>query len=814
MPFSRSFFKNIDRKMNFSIHKISYILLAFFFTISCNTVKYLEDDQTYLRQNSIQFSKGSKIKNKSALEYELTTLYKQIPNQDFFWASRRYFYYSQFDTLGRNKIGKSWKKFEGRRLAEAPVFFEEDKAKKTAETMKYFLQNKGYFYADTDYFFEHNKKRQKTDVTYVVSPGGRYTIDTIAFLSQDKKVEKILNEIADESFLKKGKPVDVNLYNQEVARITKHLRNSGYAYFQPQFISGLEGLDSSNLKVDLELQVYPPKNKDEHQVYRVGDITLFPRYGQEFNVNQEPDTTIAGVHFVTNGYPFRVKPKTLLNSISLKKGALYKREDENNTNIQLSSLGVFNFVTIRAEEDSLQTGVLNFKILLTQNKKWEFGADFDINQAERQGEVVNRNLIGVSVRPSLRSRNLFRGAELLVSSIDFGIELAPFQDTVLNTLDFKIQGDLYLPRFTDYFGFWKGLSKLGVVKKGYYDALLGRANSKFSMSYNYYTLLDYYSYNLVNFSYGYEVQTSQKSRFFVNNLGVDFLLPDPKPRFDTILMQNPFLENSFSRQLLTGFLLRDFTYVYSPPLNRVGGTWYFEGTAEMSGLEIFALNKLVNGISGSSSVWKLWDVDFSQYFRIDLDLRRYWQWRNNQTLVGRVSGGLIVPFGNSQEAPYVKQFFVGGPQSVRGWYARGIGPGSHFDLTTTDLNQRNLYYQTGDIKLEWNVEYRFHMFRPLNLFDFNGAFFLDGGNIWTIEEDPDGENKREGTKFQIQNTFKQMAVSVGTGFRMDFTYFIFRVDFGKLIRRNYPDPVTGSYWVEDWRLWKDVAWHLGLGYPF
>ncbi|MCR9287232.1 MAG: BamA/TamA family outer membrane protein [Bacteroidetes bacterium] len=799
--------------MNFSIHKIIFLILTLLFLISCNTVKYLEGDQTYLTKNSIKFPKGKKIKNKSSLEYELATLYKQVPNQKFFWASRRYFYFSQFDTLGRNKIGKGWKRFEGQRLAEAPVYFDEETAKKTAESMKYFLQHKGYFWAETDYFFEHNKKRQKTEVTYKVSPKRQYKIDTIAFISKDKRVEKILNEISGETFLKKDKPVDVNLYNQEVTRITKHLRNSGYAYFQPQFVSGLESLDSTNFRVDLELEVYPPKGKEEHQVYHIGEITLFPRYGENFNVNQLPDTTIQCIHFVTNGIPFRVKPKTLLNSIALKKGDLYQRENENDTNVQLSSLGVFNFVTIRSEEDSLQQGVLNFKVYLTQNKKWEFGTDFDINQTERLGEVVNRNLIGLSLSPSLKSRNLFKGAELLISSVDFGIELAPFQDTVLNTLDFKIQGDLYLPRFTDYFKFWKGLREIGILKKSYYDKLVARANNKFSMGYNYYTLLDYYTFNLFNFSYGYNVQTSQKSQFIVNNLGVDFLLPTPTPSFDTILMQNPFLQNSFSNQLLTGFILRDFTYIYSPQLSRTGGTWYFQGTAEMSGVEVLALNKLFNGVSGNSSVWKVSDVDFSQYFRLELDLRRYWQRRANQTIITRVSSGVVIPFGNSSEAPYVKQFFVGGPQSVRGWYARGIGPGSYFDDTTTDINLRNSFYQTGDLKLEWNVEYRFHMFRPLNLFDFNGAFFIDGGNVWTIDADENGE--RLGSKFQIENTFKEMAVSVGTGFRFDFTYFIFRVDFGKLIKNNYPDPLrNNSYWVDDLRLWKGAAWHLGLGYPF
>ncbi|RMG82518.1 MAG: hypothetical protein D6714_11200, partial [Bacteroidetes bacterium] len=776
----------------------------------CNTGKYLEDGQTYLKQNTIEFAKGKKIKNKAALEYELSTLYKQTPNQKFLWVPRRYFYFSSKDTLERNRGGKAIKRFEGRRLAEPPIWFEEEKARQTAESMKYYLQNKGYFQAQTDFSYEHNKKHTKTCVTYKVAPGGLYKIDTVFFESRDTAIARILAQISDQTFLKKGKPVDVNLYNQEVNRITVHLRNTGYAFFQPRYVGSLEALDSTNFRVRAKLEVLPPKDRESHQVYHIGDITVYPNFGQTFDLEQLPDTIINGIQFVTNGHPFRVKPETLLNSISLTPGNLYRKSDETNTNLQLSSLGVFSFVTIKSEPDPEREGILNFRIQLTQNKKWEFSATFDINQTSRRGEVVNRNLVGVFLSPALKSRNLFKGAELMISSLDAGVELAPLRDTILNTVDLKIKADLYYPRFVDYFGLWRTLRKAHLIDKDYFDAVVGRANSRVSAGYNFYSLLDFYSYNLFNFSFGYDVQRSPSRRFITNNLGIDFLAPRPQPAFQAILDQNPFLANSFSRQLFTGFLFRDFTYIYSPP-NRIGGTWYFQGNAEISGLEVFGLNTLYNTLAGKSDVWKISDVEFSQYIRLEADLRRYWQNHSRRALVGRLAAGIVIPFGHSDEAPYVKQFFVGGPQSIRGMYARGIGPGAYHDPATEDFSRRNFFYQTGDIKIEWNLEYRFHLFRPLNLFDFNGALFIDGGNIWTLDAD-----ERPGTKFNPANVLREMVISVGTGTRWDFNYFILYLDLGTIVRYNYPLPGTNSYWADfsSFNFRDRVALHFGIGYPF
>ncbi len=778
-------------------------------------------------KNKIQFNKkqAGKIKNKSQLEDQLGGLYKQHPNKKFLGIPRQYFYYTSMDTIGKSKIGKGFSNFQRKKLGEEPAIYREELTNQTAESMRFFLQNKGYLQANVEHFTNYRKKSKKAEVTYKISPNGLYTFDTIFFESKDKKVEDILLETRSRSFLKKGKPVSAEAYDREVQRISNFLRNNGYAYFYPQYIKNLVALDSTNYKIKAKLEVLVAPGDTVNPVYTVGDIFIYPFFNPSFPSTQIPDTLIEGHYFATGGRPFNIKAKTLLTAISLKKGELFSQEKVKITDRQLRSLGVFRIVSIKFEEDPIQSGVLNFNIFLTTNKKWEFGTDFDVNTTERKGVVGNRNLIGFSVSPSIRSRNLFKGAELFVSNIDLGIELAPLADTILNTLDFKVTAELFYPRFVDYFKLWKGLNKVGLVSNRYYNNLTAHATSHFSVSYNLLTLINFYKFNIADFSFGYDVKTSSRSRYIVNNFGFDFLFPQTRPAFDTILAQNPFLDSSFTKQLFTGFLLRDFTYIYTPPSKRAGQSWYFESNFEISGLELWAANSISNAISGKSKTFDFFDVDFSQFAKLELDLRHYWKLGPKRTFITRLSSGIAIPFGFTNSVPYVKQFFVGGPQSIRGWTARGLGPGSFVDDFLRDKGNRNLFFQAADFKLEFNIEYRFHMFRPFGLFNLNGAFFVDGGNIWSlgfIQDDRPGATiswKRKTDEFGKiinDNFFREFAVSAGFGARLDFTYVIVRLDLGTPVKNNFPDPNrNNSYWVDysKWRL-RDIVFNLGLGYPF
>ncbi|RMF32218.1 MAG: hypothetical protein D6765_00640 [Bacteroidetes bacterium] len=810
------------------------VLLVTVFGWGCNTTQFLRDDEAFLSKNKIVFDKkqSGKLKNKTKLADELSRLYQQKPNSRWLWIPRQYFFYVSDDTLGKSSFGKSVSRFARKKLGEEPALFSDSLARLTAQNMQYYLQNKGFFQAQVKFFPEFKARNRKVEVTYHVAPGWQYLIDTVIFVSRDTQLEALLRQISPRTNLKPGQPVSRDLYDAEVNRITRYLRNHGYAYFYPQYIKNLQALDSSQARVKLLLEVVPPPGRSSHRVYRIGDIYVYPGYSGFLEDRPRKDTLVDGVHFLLPDDEFRIKPHTLLNSIALKPGALFSQEAMDNTIRQLNSLQVFRIVNVKYETDSLQADVLNFRIYLTPNKKWEFGLDFDISNTNRKGPVAG-NLIGLTFTPSLQSRNMFRGAELFVSSLDFGVELALFdQDTIstsiLNTLDFKFQTDLYYPRFVDHLGLNRGLHRLGLLSDRYNHRLRERANSNFSLSYNLLSVLNYYRYNLVNLSFGYDLLLNPNNRFIVNHFGVDFLAPTTFQAFRDILDDNPFLQNSFTRQLITGFLFRDLTYIHASPANRRGASWYLQASADLSGLEIWALNRLFNALTDRSEAWKLFDVRFSQYLRLELDLRRYWTLTARKSFVARFNTGAALPFGFTDNVPYVKQFFAGGPIGIRGWWARELGPGRYVDPITQDRRNRNLFYQTGDFKLEFNFEYRFPLIRPFNLFDTHGALFLDAGNVWSLGFSPDEEINRPGSLLSWKRTydengeilndnlFLEMGLSAGFGLRMDFTYVIIRLDVATPVKNNFPDPArNNSYWV-DWEKWSPqrLRWNLGLGYPF
>lgn len=809
-------------------------LVAFLvFLQSCNSTRFLDPSkgQVFLVKNKIEIlkTKEGKIKNKTNLTYELARLFKQKPNRKFFGVPRQYFYYTSQDTLNKSRLGKTADRVKGRMLGEEPVFLDSALAVQTAEAMTFYLQNKGYFYAETNFEITTNKKGTKARVAYFIQPNGIYTIDTVVFECRDTAIQRILDEIAPASFLKKGNPVDIKLYEQEVSRITQYLRNNGYAYFYPQYVSNLEGTDSSNVEktVSIKLEVLTPPGKQSHQVYTVGNVYVNPNFDPSLAALPAPDTIYDGVFFATSGNEFRIKPRTLTNSIYFRTGEEFSQTELDNTIRQLGGLGVFRPPTIRYEEDTLNTGSLNFYVLLTPNKKWEFGTDLDISTTERKGVVGNRNLIGLSFSPSLRNRNFLRGAELLVTNLDLGIELAPFGPTqdLVNSLDFRLQGDLYFPRFTDYFKMWRRFKKWGLCSEGFYEKLRKRATSRFTAGYNVLVLLNNYQLQFANLSYGYDVPLSQKANLSINHFGADLLIPTivSGSSFETLLKEQPFLRQSFSKQFITGLVFRDINYVYSGSSTLNNSYWYFRGYFDVSGLEVMGINALYNALSGKSPELKLFNVDFSHYVKLELDGSHHWQFGPNRSIVARFNTGIVLPFYQSETVPYVKQFFVGGPNSLRGWYARALGPGLYRDELTLDPTNRNLFYQSGDMKIEFNLEYRFFLLRPLGLFNLYGATYLDFGNIWTIKEDAN----RPGSRFTLKRTtaegkivsdlfINEMAIGTGFGTRWDFTYFVFRLDFGLPLKNNYPDAErNNTYWYDFSKLQlRDIVLNLGLGYPF
>ena len=806
---------NKNRNNHSILPLLGWMGLLVWLLSSCSTTKYLGEDQYLLRKNKIVLEETGKIKNKSDLRYELSRLYKQKPNNKFFFFfPREGFYYRNLDTGDTTK----WKKFIKRTLAEPPSIYEEEKSQATAESMQYYLQYHGYF--DAQVYFTRYFNRGKASVAYHVQPKERYLIDSLSYVSRDPVIDSLVARISDETLLQPGEPMDGSSFEREKERISSYLRNRGYADFYSNYFSPLEA-DSADHKVNLKLEILTPVNQNTHKVFQIGRITLYPDYNPLVDLSNLQDTIIRGVHFRSNSDEFWIKPGLLVDNIFLKPGDLFRDEEYQKTNQQLVQLGVFRFVTIRQEVDTIDNNLINFNIFLTPNKRMEIGFDTDLNFTDRQANFAN--LVGVSFSPTYRNRNLQRGAELFSTNLQAGVEFDPFPrtlDSLINTLDISLQTDLLLPQFVDYLGSWRLLRKVGL--KRLYTQMKEQASTRLSAGYQYSDFLNFYRLSLLNASFGYDLQPNANTRLQINHLAIDYLRPVTRPAFDNIARDNLRLRNSFGQQLFVSMLLRDITFQHTSRSGRYDGSQSLKINFETAGTEIWLGNSIYNALALNADTLRVFNsVNFSQYAKLDIDSRWLYPLTPTQDLAFRANLGIALPFGYSTEVPYVKQFAIGGPYSIRAWRSRELGVGNYLDPITDTTSNPLYFYLTGDMKIELNAEYRFPIFSYLN-----GALFVDAGNVWNLRED----TTRCGSQFSwgrkpcgpenvvVEPFWKQMAIGAGFGLRMDFSYFILRVDFGYKVRYPHRRPETGSFWaiqnLSEVRIFRDANVNFGLGYSF
>ncbi len=798
-------------------------------------------------KNQMEFEEGVKFRTRRMLKQELYSLYKLKPNENFLWAPKEWFYYKLQDTAGRSKFIKRLRSWEMKQFGQKPALLDLELIEKTTLAMRYYLQSKGFFQARVGYHIDYvDKEGKKAVVVYEIEPGRLYLIRDVEYEALDSLLEGHVRVLQASTLLQPGKPLEGTLYKQEVARMTHYLRNQGYAYFQSRYISRLEA-DSSHYKVDLKLSVLPPEEGEHHRLYRVGAIYIYPDYDPTAEaLENRIDSLEPGVFFVSRDGEYGIKPEVILRVLSFHPDELYSEEKIDRTRRQLDKLGIFNFVSIKEERSAGGENVLDFRIYLTRNKQFEIGGDLELNTSNNQ--LLGRRLFGVAGDLSFSNRNLFHNATHSVIRFNGGSDLSVQgllnkEEEAVNAIDIGAQVNMYFPRFTDFFGLWKAGAKLGLYDPNMYSGLREKADTRWTFSYNYLQQIDFYTISSLNANFGFDFRRNKTRYLQINHLGVNYLSPRTTYYFDTLILnKNPFLSRSFDKQLFTGLFFKEFNYSYNSLPNRFGESYFFKAGVEFSGLEVLGANALYNALSkGPDRQFAVRlprdTIDFSQYMRFELSVGHHRKFTDRQAIALRVYAGLAFPVGFSDDVPYVKQFYVGGPQSIRAWLAREIGPGGYIDPLALNPDEKNplLLYQTGDVKIEMNAEYRFELLEIFGV-KFEGATFLDVGNVYTLKYDssrvfsqllwtPKYNEKQEKVG---DNLFRFMAVGSGLGLRIDVTYFILRFDLGLKLRNPYPTYVERNgqieevYWrdLSHWKRWdwplmkQDLNLNLSLNYPF
>jgi outer membrane protein insertion porin family len=779
--------------------KYGFLLLVALLA-SCNVTKHLDESkgERLLVRNELQVKSEKKLSlgAKTALSYELTPLYRQKPNT----RNLRFFYPRLWLHYKYKNRKSGFAKWVMAKQAENPAVYDSTLAFRTANNFKNQMHQRGYFRATCTYTPRYIGAK-KASVIYNLNLGPLYTISSVTFQSRDTQVLEIVKMIAPGSNLHPGAPLDGQLFEAEKLRISGELKNRGYAYFVPQFIE-FTG-DSTGTKSTVNVEILPFNDSTMHKTYTIGKLEVYSGVVPELTALRS-DTTINGMYFAGVESKFFVRPDRLYQTIALRPGQRYNQDNFDKTLRSLNSLGVYRFVSVRPVPDSTQEGKMDVAISLSPNERFSIGYGTDFNYS-----TLNGGLIGISPYVSINNRNLFSGAERLRTTVNYNIEFDISAQRFIYAQEFKIQNEFAFPRYFDYLGLWSAIHKIHFGKKrlvpdSYYQQMRSSANARISTDYNYLNVTDFYQYHLFNASFGYTLRPNAQHQYNWDHIGVEIL----RPRFDSKLTPSTFLRLSFDNQLFTGLILRSFNYNYTSRVNGFGERWTYRFNSEVSGLEVLAANRAWGAAFGREE-WKAGDLNYSEFLRIDQDA--VYSRNFSKEIIGavRIGAGVGIPFGDSKTVPYVKQFFVGGPSSIRAWRIREIGPGGFVEIDSTTDKPVNVqpYYQAGDFRFEFNGELRFPIFSY-----FKGAIFVDGGNIWTLKKDPGRPGAQLGW-----NSFKNIAIGTGFGIRGDFGYFVIRVDFGLPLRRPYLYPNSTSYWVpnliSNMQL-RDFNPNLAVAYPF
>ncbi len=407
------------------------------------------------------------------------------------------------------------------------------------------------------------------------------------------------------------------------------------------------------------------------------------------------------------------------------------------------------------------------------------------------------------------NRNLLGGSEKYTLKAELGTELGYSKETrfVQRTTNLSIQNNLNIPSYQDFVSLGKIANKVGIIKDKFYKNFLEEASTNIGLGFSALNIINYYSLSSFNASFGFDYTSPKSNRYVFRPLGFNLDLYDIKDssRFE----QNPLIFLSFKDNLGTGFIFRDLSYIYNKPKDRKGNSLLAINNFELSGWEVHFANFLYNKLTGNNNTWVLNNerkIAFAKYARYEFDGRFNKEYSKTRSFAARLNFGIIVPFTKDGAAPFIRQFGVGGPNSLRAWNIKEPGPGGYRDPLAKLKEPQSIFVNQGDIKLELNAEYRFKILLLLD-----GAFFIDAGNVWTLKTDPNRPGANFTSKF-----YDQMALGIGYGIRFNFDFFIIRLDCGYKVRSPFADDLRKS----NWYTFKEVR-QQGLGnvqvavnYPF
>ncbi len=764
--------------------KTSYIILLLGILLvfnGCSNLKYLPAGQSLYTGAEIKLNPDSskKVKNNKTLLAELTNKTRPKPNAKILGLRYKLWFYN---IAGKPK-GKGLRFLLRNKLGEPPVLMSQLKLQTNNDVLSSYLLTQGYLQAKVT--GDTIIKDKKGKAVYTAITGQQYKINNISLPKDTNGVAQLIRDNAAQSLLKKGDPYNLDTYKNERNRIDNLLKEKGYFYFNPDFL--LMEVDSTigNHLVDVFVTIKKTTPDQALKPYTINDIRVYPNYTLEQDSTLRRSGGIVYKDFEIIDPKQTYKPKVFERMIFFNKGENYNRTDHNLSLNRLVNLGTFKFVKAELTPvDSARSGQLNTSFFLTPLKKNSLSAIL-------QGTSKSNNFVGSEVRVNQTNRNVFRGAEQLTIGAAIGFEQqVSGQSSGIGSTSLTTDATLTWPRFVTPF-FEPKITSAFVPK------------TKAVIGYQLLSRTEFYKLNSIKGEFGYSWKENARKEHNLNPISITYVQPSQiTPKFDSLLFVDPTLRNNFQEQFIIG---SNYNFTYSNQLEQQRrNNYYFKGSVEVAGNILGAI--VPKDEDGQKRLLK---TPFSQYAKLELDLRDYFKITPGLTLASRLIGGYGLAYGNSRTLPFVRQFFAGGSNDIRAFRARAVGPGT-YDFRTGQNATGLLSDQPGDIKLEANTELRAKLFSVVN-----GALFIDAGNVWTRKEDPN----KPGSQFRLSNALSELAVGTGAGIRIDATIFVIRLDAAFPIRKPYLP--AGQRWVfnevnfgsKEWRK-ENLILNIGIGYPF
>ncbi len=761
---------------------MSLFVLASAVMSSCYTTKNIPaKDQLFVGLTKIEYKDYEKNDHFVAVQEEVEASLATAPNGSLFGSSyyRTPFPYGLWIWNAFSKSKGKIPQWITKTFGKAPVLMSQVNPQLRASVAQSVIRNHGYLNGTVDYEVVKQKNPKKAKIGYTVNLGTLFTVDTLRYVGFPDEADSLIRATHGDALIKAGSPFDASAMDAERNRLAKLFRNNGYYYYQQNFASYLADTTDVHGKADLRLQMaenLPEASKHKWYIGRL-NINLRKQFMEE--LKDSFSHRFFTVRF--NGRRPPVRPRIILRDMKLRPRQMFSYDNYVESASKINGSGLFSSVEFSfvPRDTTASCDTLDMNLTCTFGKPYDFYVETNYTN-KVSGRTGPELVVGFS------KRNAFRGGEKLDINLHGSYEWQTGGNVNgssedMNSYEYGLDASIEFPRLIVPF----------LKRRRYFSTPTTYAK----VSTNVLKRPEYFKMHTVTGEWTYKWQRTAYWLHEFSPLTLQYQkLNYTTAKFDSIMIANPYIMTSMQNVFIPK--MRYSLSYNTAKKHRNPISW--TATVTESG-NILSLGYMAAGKKWGTRDKELFTNPYAQFLKLETDFSKTWQVAQKSQVVGHVSAGVIYTYGNSTAAPYAEQFYVGGANSIRAFAVRSIGPGSY----TTDVSRLSYLDQTGDVKLQLNLEYRFNIFG--NLY---GATFLDAGNVWSLRDD----GYRRGAQFKLKNALKEMALGTGVGIRYDLEFLILRLDWGVGLHVPFETSKKGFYNIPKFKDGQSL--HLAVGYPF